>query len=117
MDFGTRKPPATTDGMIGGGAAAADIVKVVTTATFTKDVLETSRTTPVLVDFWSPRAVQSKQLSPLVEKVVLSYGGKVKLCKMNVDEHPTIPGQLRIQGLPTVYAFVDGRPIDGFRSP
>jgi putative thioredoxin len=116
MDFGTRKPPAPTDGMIGAGAAAAaDIVKVVSTATFTKDVLEASRTTPVLVDFWSARAAQSKQLSPLLEKVVLSYGGKVKLCKMNVDEHPSIAGQLRIQGLPTVYAFVDGRPIDGFQ--
>jgi putative thioredoxin len=115
MDFGTRKPPAPTDGMIGGGAAAADIVKVVSTATFSTDVLETSRSTPVLVDFWSPRAVQSKQLSPLLEKVVLSYGGKVKLCKMNVDEHPSMAGQLRIQGLPTVYAFVDGRPIDGFQ--
>jgi putative thioredoxin len=115
MDFGTRKPGAANDGMIGAGAAAADIVKVVTTATFAKDVLETSRTTPVLVDFWSPRAAQSKQLSPLLEKVAVTYGGKVKLCKMNVDEHPSIPGQLRIQGLPTVYAFVDGRPIDGFQ--
>ena len=114
MDFGTRKPPVD-NAMIGAGAAAADIVKVVTTATFTKDVLEASRTTPVLVDFWSPRAAQSKQLSPALEKVVLSYGGKVKLARMNVDEHPSIPGQLRIQGLPTVYAFVDGRPLDGFQ--
>jgi putative thioredoxin len=104
-----------TGNIIGGGAAPGDIVKTVSTATFTKDVLETSRTTPVLVDFWTARSAVCKQLSPLLEKVVLTYGGKVKLAKMNVDEHPSIAGQLRIQGLPTVYAFVDGRPVDGFQ--
>ena len=55
-----------------------------------------------------------KQLAPVLEKVVRSYGGKVKLVKLNVDQHPSIPGQLRIQSLPTVYAFRDGRPLDGF---
>jgi putative thioredoxin len=118
MDFGTRKPgqppqPGTNAAV--GGASAAGIVKDVTTATFPKEVLEASRTSPVLVDFWTARSAACKQLTPLLEKVVVSYGGKVKLVKMNVDEHPSIAGQLRVQGLPTVYAFVDGRPIDGFQ--
>jgi putative thioredoxin len=105
MDFGTRSAP---------GAAAADVIKDTTTAAFAKDVLEASRKVPVLVDFWAAWCGPCKQLTPIIEKVVKSYAGKVKLVKMNVDEHPTIPGQLRVQSLPTVYAFRDGRPVDGF---
>jgi putative thioredoxin len=102
----TAQAPAT----VGGG----DIVKDTTTAQFAKDVLEASRTALVLVDFWAPWCGPCKQLTPLIEKVVRSYGGKVRLVKMNTDEHPAIAGQLRVQSLPTVYAFKDGRPLDGF---
>jgi putative thioredoxin len=106
MDFGVRMPA--------GGAGAADLVKDTTTANFAKDVLEASRTAPILVDFWAAWCGPCKQLTPILEKVVKSYGGKVRLVKLNVDEHPAVAGQLRVQSLPTVYAFRDGRPLDGF---
>jgi putative thioredoxin len=117
MDFGTRKPgtpaasPAPAAGVPGG---SADIVKDTTTATFAKDVLEASRDCLVLVDFWATWCEPCKQLTPLIEKIVKSYGGKVRLVKMDVDKHPSVAGQLRIKSLPTVYAFRDGRPLDGF---
>jgi putative thioredoxin len=91
-----------------------DVVKDTTTAAFAKDVLEASRKALVLVDFWADWCGPCKQLTPVIEKVVRTYGGKVRLVKMNVDQHPTIPQQLRVQSLPTVYAFRDGRPVDGF---
>ncbi len=94
--------------------AAADVIKDTTTALFAKDVLEASKTVMVLVDFWAPWCGPCKQLTPVLEKVVRGYGGKVRLVKMNTDEHPAIAGQLRVQSLPTVYAFKDGRPLDGF---
>ena len=99
------------------GAAAApagDIIKDATTATFAKDVLEPSRSTPVIVDFWAPWCEPCKQLTPILEKVVRSHAGKVKLVKVNVDQNQALAGQLRVQSLPTVYAFRDGRPLDGF---
>ena len=102
---------ADSAGMIGGGA---DLVKETTTAGFTKDVIEASKHALVLVDFWADWCQPCKQLTPLIEKIVRSYAGKVRLVKLNVDQHPSIPGQLRIQSLPTVYAFRDGRPLDGF---
>jgi len=96
------------------GAADAELIKSSTTAGFAKDVIEASRNVPVLVDFWAAWCGPCKQLTPVLEKVIKSYAGKVRLVKINVDEHPGIAGQLRIQSLPTVYAFRDGRPLDGF---
>ena len=98
----------------GAPAAGADLIKDTTTAAFTKDVIEGSKHALVLVDFWADWCQPCKQLTPLIEKIVRSYGGKVRLVKLNVDQHPSIPGQLRIQSLPTVYAFRDGKPLDGF---
>jgi putative thioredoxin len=96
------------------GAQAADLIKDASMATFAKDVIEASRKTPVLVDFWAPWCEPCKQLTPLLEKVVRAYAGKVRLVKINVDQNQTLATQLRIQSLPTVYAFRDGKPLDGF---
>jgi putative thioredoxin len=95
-------------------AAAADLVKDTTTKDFRADVMEASRTVPVLVDFWAPWCGPCKQLTPVLEKVVKAAKGKVKLVKMNIDDHPQIPGQLGIQSIPAVIAFKDGQPLDGF---
>ncbi|MEQ1578403.1 MAG: thioredoxin [Hyphomicrobium sp.] len=97
------------------GAGVVAVIKDSTTAGFAKDVIEASRTALVLVDFWAAWCGPCKQLTPVLEKVVKSYGGKVQLVKINADEHPAISGQLRVQSLPTVYAFRDGRPLDGFQ--
>jgi putative thioredoxin len=97
-----------------GASAAQDPVYDTSTATFAQDVLEASKDALVLVDFWADWCGPCKQLTPVIENVVRSYGGKVRLAKLNVDQHPAISGQLRIQSLPTVYAFLDGRPVDGF---
>ena len=94
--------------------SASDIVKDTTTANFMKDVIEPSRTVLVLVDFWANWCGPCKQLGPVLEKVVKSYGGTVRLVKLDTDAHPSIAAQLRVQSLPTVYAFRDGRPLDGF---
>jgi putative thioredoxin len=110
--FSTAQPAAAT--AAAPGAAAGDLIKDTTTALFAKDVLEASKTALVLVDFWAPWCGPCKQLTPMLEKVVRGYAGKVRLVKMNTDEHPAIAGQLRVQSLPTVYAFRDGRPLDGF---
>ena len=95
-------------------AASGELVKDTTTAAFGPDVIEASRDCLVLVDFWAEWCGPCKQLAPVLEKVVASYGGKARLVKLNIDEHPAIAGQLRIQSLPTVYAFRDGQPVDGF---
>lgn len=96
------------------GGADADIIKNATTATFAKDVIEASKSAIVLVDFWAAWCGPCKQLTPILEKLVRSYKGKVRLVKVNVDENQAISAQLRVQSLPTVYAFRDGRPLDGF---
>jgi putative thioredoxin len=112
--------PAAPSAAAGAGAApahspgAGGLVSDTSTATFPKDVLEESRQQPVLVDFWAPWCGPCKQLTPIIEKVVNESGGRVKLVKMNIDDHPSIPGQLGIQSIPAVIAFVDGRPVDGF---
>ncbi len=95
-------------------APGGNHVKDTTTAGFAKDVLEESRRQPVLVDFWAPWCGPCKQLTPVLEKVVNQAGGQVKLVKLNIDDHPAIPGQLGIQSIPAIVAFVDGRPVDGF---
>lgn len=100
-----------TGGAAGPGAAAA---KDVTTATFRQDVVTESMRQPVLVDFWAPWCGPCKDLGPLIEKAVAAAGGKVKLVKMNIDDHPQIAGQLGIQSIPAVIAFQKGQPIDGF---
>jgi putative thioredoxin len=97
------------------GTAAADVsIKDTTTQTFVKDVLEESRRQPVLVDFWAPWCGPCKQLTPVLEKVVKAAKGKVKLVKMDIEAHPSIAGQLGIQSIPAVIAFVNGQPADGF---
>lgn len=96
-------------------AAAADsAVKDATTQSFMKDVIEASKTQPVLVDFWAPWCGPCKQLTPILEKVVKAAKGKVKLVKMDIDKHPEIPGQMGIQSIPAVIAFSNGQPVDGF---
>ena len=94
--------------------AAADLIKDTTTQTFVKDVIEESKRQPVLIDFWAPWCGPCKQLTPILEKAVRAAKGKVKLVKMNIDEHPAIPGQMGIQSIPAVIAFVNGQPADGF---
>ncbi|ACE98828.1 thioredoxin [Rhodopseudomonas palustris] len=101
----------------GSGAApqaAADLIKDTTTQSFVRDVIEESKRQPVLIDFWAQWCGPCKQLTPILEKAVRAANGKVKLVKMNIDEHPSIPGQMGIQSIPAVIAFVDGRPADGF---
>lgn len=107
MEFGTRK-------FSPGGEAGADLIINATTASFAKDVIEASHHALVLVDFWATWCGPCKQLTPVLEKVVRSYNGKVRLVKIDVDANQAIAAQLRIQSMPTVYAFRDGRPLDGF---
>jgi putative thioredoxin len=91
-----------------------DLIKETTTQTFVKDVIEESKRQPVLIDFWAPWCGPCRQLTPMLEKAVKNAKGKVKLVKMNIDEHPAIPGQMGIQSIPAVIAFVNGQPADGF---
>src|SRR5262249_34002005 len=103
--------------MLQSGEAAgtgAVVVKDTTTQSFVKDVMEESKRQPVLVDFWAEWCGPCKQLAPVLEKAVRAAKGKVKLVKMDIDKHPSIPGQLGIQSIPAVFAFVNGQPIDGF---
>jgi putative thioredoxin len=95
-------------------AAAGNAVKDATTQSFVKDVIEESKTQPVLVDFWAPWCGPCKQLTPILEKAVKAAKGKVKLVKMDIDKNPEIPGQMGIQSIPAVIAFSNGQPVDGF---
>jgi len=82
--------------------------------TFAADVLDASREVPVIVDFWAPWCGPCKQLGPMLEKLVNEAKGAVRLVKVNIDENPEIAKQLRVQSIPTVYAFKNGQPVDGF---
>jgi len=96
------------------GPAPADIIKDATDASFIADVVEASKAQPVIVDFWAPWCGPCRQLGPALEKAVTAAKGKVKLVKVDIDKNPTYAGQLRVQSIPAVFAFVDGRPVDGF---
>src|SRR5437762_13160629 len=97
-----------------GAKPAEGLVKDTTTQGFVKDVIEESKRQPVLVDFWAEWCGPCKQLTPVLEKAVRGAKGKVKLVKMDIDKHPAIPGQMGIQSIPAVIAFVNGQPADGF---
>jgi putative thioredoxin len=104
LEFGQAKPETT-----------ADLIKDVSEATFMKDVIEASQQVPVIVDFWAPWCGPCKTLGPALEAAVTAAKGKVRMVKINVDENPNISAQLRIQSIPTVYAFFEGKPVDGFQ--
>jgi putative thioredoxin len=95
-------------------SAGDDVVKDGTITTFAQDVMQASQQVPVLVDFWAPWCGPCKQLTPVLEKVVRAAKGKVRLVKINIDENPELAQQLRIQSVPTVYAFYQGQPVTGF---
>jgi putative thioredoxin len=103
--------------IIGAAAASADganVIKNGSTASFMADVVDASHDAAVVVDFWAPWCGPCKQLGPAIEKAVREARGKVRLVKINIDENPELAQQMRIQSIPAVYAFKDGRPVDGF---
>ena len=96
------------------GPEAGDVVKDTDTAGFATDVIEASMSGPVVVDFWAPWCGPCKTLGPLLEKVIRATRGKVRMVKLNIDENQQLATQMRIQSIPAVYAFHQGRPVDGF---
>jgi putative thioredoxin len=98
----------------GAAPPETDIVKDSTDQAFMADVIERSRQAPVIVDFWAPWCGPCRTLGPPLEKAVRAAGGKVRLVKINIDENPGVAGQLGVRSIPAVYAFDQGRPVDGF---
>ena len=100
---------------LGGAQPQGDLIKDVSEADFMAEVIEASQKVPVIVDFWAPWCGPCKTLGPALEAAVTKAGGAVRMAKVNVDENQMIAGQLRVQSIPTVYAFWQGQPIDGFQ--
>lgn len=96
------------------GVPAGDVIKDTDTAHFMADVIDASQSVPVIVDFWAPWCGPCKQLTPMLERAVTNAQGRVKLVKVNIDENQEIASQMRVQSIPAVFAFKDGRPVDGF---
>jgi putative thioredoxin len=108
IGLGSSKPKTPSADATGG------VIKDATDKSFMDDVVTASNDTPVLVDFWAPWCGPCRTLTPIIEKVVLAAKGKVKLVKINIDENPAYAGQLRVQSIPAVFAFKDGKPVDAF---
>src|SRR5438270_11158297 len=113
---GGKAGPGKTDGpqRAKKPRATGPLVKDSGLETFASDVLDASMEVPVIVDFWAPWCGPCKQLGPMLERLVTEAKGAVRLVKVNIDENPEIAQQLRVQSIPTVYAFKRGQPVDGF---